>query len=98
MSSGEGENESEADFKAFVDGLPDGDARWAVYDLNFMKNGVNNSKIVSLLWVPEGTDSRMKFAYANSKAKFNDNLKIANKSLRLSDKDDITRAKFIDEF
>ena len=53
---------------------------------------------MSILYVPEDTNSRMKFAYANGKSKFSSKLIRNNKSLRLNEKADITRAKFIDEF
>ena len=53
---------------------------------------------MSMLYVPEGTNSRMKFAYANGKSKFSSKLVRNNKALRLSEKADITRAKFIDEW
>ena len=53
---------------------------------------------MSILYVPEDTNSRMKFAYANGKSKFSSKLIRNNKSLRLNEKADVTRAKFLDEF
>lgn len=46
QQSGTDEASSEADFKAFVDNMPENEPRWGIYDLNFLKNDVNNNKIV----------------------------------------------------
>ena len=46
QQSGTDEASSEADFKAFVDQMPENEPRWGIYDLNFLKNDVNNNKIV----------------------------------------------------
>ena len=97
-SSGEDEANSEADFAAFAAELPADEPRWGVYDLNFLKNGINNSKICFVQYVPDDcTQNKLKFAYANHKEVVKSKLQV-NKELQVNDKDDVTRAKFIDEF
>ena len=97
-SSGEGEEPSEADFAAFKAQLPADQPRWGIYDLNFMKNGVNNTKVCFVMYVPDDcTKNNLKFAYANHKETVKSKLQV-NKELQINDIDDVTRAKFIDEF
>ena len=97
-SSGEDDASSEADFAAFAAELPEDEPRWGVYDLNFMKNGVNNSKVCFVQYVPDDcTQNKLKFAYANHKEVVKSKLQV-NKELQVNDKADVTRAKFIDEF
>ena len=63
-----------------------------------MKNGINNSKICFVQYVPDDcTQNKLKFAYANHKEVVKSKLQV-NKELQVNDKDDVTRAKFIDEF
>ena len=99
VSSGEDEEKSEADFAAFAAELPEDEPRWGVYDLNFMKGGVNNSKICFVQYVPdECTNGKLKFAYANHKETVKSKLLQGARELQVNDKADVTRAKFIDEF
>lgn len=44
--SGTDDASSEADFLAFSAAMPDKEPRWGIYDLNFLKGGVNCNKIV----------------------------------------------------
>ena len=97
-SSGEDESNSVADFKLFANELPTDQPRWGVYDLNFLKSGINNSKVCFVQYVPDDcTKNNLKFAYANHKEIVKSKLQV-NKELQVNDKDDVTRAKFIDEF
>jgi len=97
-SSGEDDANSEADFELFAAELPVNEPRWGVYDLNFMKNGIHNSKVCFVQYVPDAcTKMTLKFAYANHKEVVKSKLQV-NKELHVNDKDDVTRAKFIDEF
>ena len=82
----------------FAAELPDNEPRWGVYDLNFMKGGINNSKVCFVQYVPDDcTQNKLKFAYANHKEVVKSKLQV-NKELQVNDKADVTRAKFIDEF
>ena len=90
--------DSDAVFDAFKANLPADQPRWAVYDLNFMKGGINNSKIIFVQYVPDDcTKNNLKFAYANHKEVVKSKLQV-NKEIQANELDDVTRAKFIDEF
>ena len=59
---------TEETFAAFKALLPADQPRWAVYDLNFMKGGINNNKVIFVQYVPDDcTKNQLKFAYANHK-------------------------------
>ena len=90
--------EDDAEFDAFAACFPDDQPRWGIYDLNFMKNGVNNNKVIFVQYVPDDcTKNQLKFAYANHKETVKAKIQV-NKEMQINDKCDITRAKFIDEF
>ena len=63
-----------------------------------MKNGVNSTKVCFVQFVPDDcTVNKLKFAYANHKEVVKAKIQV-NKELQINDIDDVTRAKFIDEF
>ena len=98
-SSGTPTDSEEADFEAFRAKVPADKCRWLVYDLGFMKNGVNNNKIVFAGYVPDAcTKMAEKFPYAQHKDDIKSKCAQINKDLQVNDHDDLTYAKFVDEF
>ena len=69
VASGVKSGDEEADFLAFKAEMPADEPRWAVFELNFMKGGSNNFKIIFINYVPDDCPKNtLKFAYANHKA------------------------------
>ena len=91
-----GTGDNEADFEAFIAAMPEDKPRWAVYALNFVHKEVNKTVIALIRYIPEGTDSRSKFAYAHNQAKMSAKVN-PKKQIFVSDKCDVTREKFIEE-
>ena len=80
-----------------VEKCPDDQPRWIIYDLQFQKNGVNNSKVCFIQYVPDDcTKMATKFAYANGKEGVKSQVQV-NKELQINDKADLNRDKIIDE-
>ena len=89
----------EADFNAFTAAVPADKCRWLVYDLEFEKGGVLNTKIMFVGYVPDAcTKMAEKFPYAQHKDTIKSKVAQINKDLQVNDHCDLTRAKFIDEF
>ena len=98
-ASGAPTGNEEADFDAFRAAVPQDQCRWLVYDLGFQKNGVNNNKIVFVGYVPDAcTKMAEKFPYAQHKDDVKSKCAQINKDLQVNDHDDLTYAKFVDEF
>ena len=98
-ASGAPSDNEEADFDAFKAAVPQDQCRWLVYDLGFQKNGVNNSKIIFGGYVPDAcTKMAEKFPYAQHKDDIKAKCAQVNKDLQINDHDDLSYAKFVDEF
>ena len=90
---------NEETFAAFKALLPADQPRWAVYDLNFMKGGINNNKVIFVQYVPDDCNkNQLKFAYANHKEVVKTKVQQINKEMQINDPADVTRTKFVDEF
>ena len=90
--------DNDEEFEKFKAAMPTDQPRWAVYDLQFMKNGVNNTKTCFVQYVPDDcTKNTLKFAYAQHKDTVKAKLQI-NKEFQINDINDLVRAKFVDEF
>jgi len=56
------------DYADFVNELPDGQCRWAVYDFEFEKEGAGKrNKICFVSWSPDDAKVKDKMVYASSK-------------------------------
>jgi len=59
--------EEPAHFQSVVSGLPSDDGRYIIYDYPYTGSFGPSSKIVLVLWVPEGITIKKKMLYASSK-------------------------------
>ena len=60
--------DDDQDFAALLEKLPEDQPRWIVIDFHYLKNEVNNNKILFLMYVPDACNKlATKFAYANYK-------------------------------
>ena len=84
-----------AEWAAMKEKAPTDEPRWIIYDLQFEKNGVNNSKVVFMQYVPDDcTKMATKFAYAQGKEDVKGQLQV-NKELQVNDHADLDRDKII---
>jgi len=59
--------EEPAHFQRIISGLPADDGRYIIYDYPFQGSFGPTSKIILVLWVPEGISIKKKMLYASSK-------------------------------
>jgi len=56
------------DYEDFIKDLPEAECRWAVYDLEFEKEGAGiRNKIVFYSWAPDDAKIKAKMVFASSK-------------------------------
>ncbi|KAF8842210.1 putative COF1-cofilin [Paxillus ammoniavirescens] len=55
------------DYDQFLDVLPKDQCRWAVYDLEFEKDGAKRNKILFFSWSPDSAKIKSKMVFASSR-------------------------------
>ena len=89
----------EATFDDFVKALPESEARFGVYDLEWKSDDHRNiRKVIYVVYIPDGTKVAEKFKYSNGKAVFKSKIGHTNKDLTINDRLDLTEKYFIDQF
>ena len=97
QNKGVSAGDDEADFANLKAELTNEHPRWVILDLHYVKNEVNNNKVLFVAYTPDGcTKMSTKFAYANHKEKVKSKITVA-KELQINDIDDFDRTKFIEE-
>ncbi|KAG6336991.1 hypothetical protein ID866_2092 [Astraeus odoratus] len=56
-----------ANYGEFLKYLPEGECRWAVYDLEFEKDGAKRNKICFFSWAPDNAKIKQKMVFASSR-------------------------------
>ncbi|KAJ7643942.1 actin depolymerizing factor [Roridomyces roridus] len=63
-----GKTSTSTDYEDFIKELPETECRWAVYDLEFEKEGAGKrNKIVFYSWAPDDAKIKAKMVFASSK-------------------------------
>ncbi|KAK3271555.1 hypothetical protein CYMTET_20103 [Cymbomonas tetramitiformis] len=77
-------------FGDFVEALPDGDPRYAVFDYAYTNDdGCKFNKILFIMWAPEGSPLKNKMLYASSKDYFKQHLDGVALEIQATDFDDL---------
>eukprot|EP00768_Dysnectes_brevis_P009082 gnl/Dysnectes_brevis/87_a106_5700.p2 GENE.gnl/Dysnectes_brevis/87_a106_5700~~gnl/Dysnectes_brevis/87_a106_5700.p2 ORF type:complete len:135 (-),score=35.54 gnl/Dysnectes_brevis/87_a106_5700:89-493(-) len=61
---------SDATFESMLEELPKKDCRYVLYDVEYTNDGCDMSKIVFILWSPDGASRRSKMLYTSTKRSF----------------------------
>jgi cofilin len=85
-----------ASFEEFAKKMPADDLRYGVFDLNFdSKDGMHMSKIIFVLWSPDGTKPKRRMLFASSKDLFTKHLVGIAKDIQAVTQADLDRAAII---
>lgn len=77
-------------FGDFVESLPDGDPRYAVFDYAYTNDdGCKFNKILFIMWAPDGSPLKNKMLYASSKDYFKQHLDGVALEIQATDFDDL---------
>lgn len=79
-------------YEEFVEGLPENEPRYAVYDYEFATtDGRKNSKVVLFSWLPDSTPIKHKMVYASSKSTLRTTLSTIAVEIQATDRSDLDR-------
>ncbi|XP_051912346.1 uncharacterized protein LOC127594534 [Hippocampus zosterae] len=85
-----------ASYEEFTAKMPEDDLRYGIFDLNFdSKDGMHMSKIIFILWSPEGTKPKRRMLFASSKDLFNKHLVGIAKDIQAVTHADLDREEII---
>lgn len=90
----------EMDYKQFLDKLPDGDCRYAIYDFDYELPGGEGkrNKIIFLTWSPDEAPIRSKMIYSSSKDALRRALTGIGDDIQVSDKEDIKHGAVLERY
>ncbi|KAF9525906.1 actin cross-linking [Crepidotus variabilis] len=57
----------EKDYEEFLKHLPEAECRWAIYDLEFEKDGGQRNKLLFISWSPDDAKVKQKMVFASSR-------------------------------
>mmetsp|Transcript_46130 Transcript_46130/g.86054 ORF Transcript_46130/g.86054 Transcript_46130/m.86054 type:complete len:301 (+) Transcript_46130:138-1040(+) len=82
--------EPNASYDTFVDALPEGDCRFAVYDYEYTNDdGCVFNKIVFVMWTPDCSPLKHKMLYASTKDFFRQHLSGVGMEMQVTESDEI---------
>eukprot|EP00347_Sterkiella_histriomuscorum_P010632 403375526 len=88
-----------ATFEDFKQQIPQDEPRYAVFEIEFVGNaGNNDSKILFILYVPDVSNSNLKFIYATSKDAVRKKVQPFHKELQVNDWNDLDEETFFKYF
>lgn len=81
------------DWRALEKVLPEDDCRYIVYDFVYDHQGAKKTRVLFVLWSPEGSKVRAKMIYASSQEGIVTKLKGVQRQLQCTDRDEIEYEK-----
>ncbi|TCD64516.1 hypothetical protein EIP91_004012 [Steccherinum ochraceum] len=58
--------ETQTSYESFLKDLPEDECRWAVYDVDFTKDGGKRNKLAFISWTPDNAPVKRKMVHASS--------------------------------
>ena len=85
-------------FADFKEAMPHDEPRFAVYDLEFKKNGIDQSKLCFVMFIPDDCKAGVnKVAYAQAKDACKSKVQPTHKEFQINHPADLNEAEWIED-
>lgn len=84
-------------YDKFLKDLPEDQCRWAVYDLEFEKDGAKRSKICFISWAPDNAKIKQKMVFSSSQNALRRGLDGIGADIQGTDYDEVSHASVLEK-
>ncbi|KIM70447.1 hypothetical protein SCLCIDRAFT_1206578 [Scleroderma citrinum Foug A] len=88
---------AETDYDGFLKDLPEDQCRWAVYDLEFEKDGAKRNKICFISWAPDNAKIKQKMVFTASLSALRRSLEGIGTDVQATDYDEVSYASVLEK-